>query len=552
MVLLHSLAAILLLGILVTVHEFGHYIAARACGVAVPVFSIGWGPRAFGFRWRGTDFRVSWLPLGGYMRPAGGDPFAEGGFADDPPDLRPDELFMNRPPWQRAIIKAAGPAMNLVLPFFLFTALYLVGLPQPKAQLLEVGAGSVAEAAGIAPLDEIVAVNGAPVRTWVDVVEEFRAAPADPLVVSVERDGARRDLRLDLPEAAELPLEPSAYGLGMYAPDPTILVDDPASPVARAGLSTGDLILSVDGEPVRNFPELRAAFAAAQGGVEVRARRGDHEVDTRIEVGDWSGAATPADDPLWQRTGIASGTLGIHDFTADSTAARDAGLLPGDRVLQVNDTLVRKWIDVPRAVSKATVGEGSELIASTVTLKIRRAGVVQDVVVTPQVAKGTDDLGRYVWRAWLGIEFGGDTVAPEQIRRPYGPIDAVDHASTELVGVAGFMVERLGELVTLQAAPTKSLGGPIAMFRETKKAAEKGVLEWAHLMGLLSISLGIINLLPVPVFDGGDLLIYLAEWIRGRPLPRLLRERAQQFGIIFIAVLMVSVLVMDVTKLWTG
>lgn len=550
--LIESGAAVLLLGILVTVHEFGHFIAAKAFGVAVPVFSVGWGPRAFGVVWRGTDYRVSWFPLGGYMRPAGADQFAEGGLSLDPPGLRDDQKFMNKPPWQRAAIKAAGPAMNLILPFGVFAVLFLLGEPQPRSEVLAVTPDSVAAVAGIEPLDTVVGVNGEAVTTWVDVIEAFHRAPSDPVVIEVLHGAERREVTLDKEGAAKLPLDPISYGMSPYAPDASIVVDHPVSPAALAQLQTGDVITRVGDARITNLPRLRAALVAAEGPTTVVYERGGVEATTTITPEDgWNARPTAADDALWQRTGIASANLGIDSF-ADKSAGRTAGLLVGDRVLQVNDQVVRSWMDVTREVQKSAEGEGAAAITHPLTMTVRRHGGIESFTITPEVVHDSDDYGRYYWRAMVGIGFGGSTVEPESVKRPYGPAESLRRSSEQVSGVATSIVSQIGKLATLQADPYKTLGGPVEMFRQTRQAASKGAFEWAQLLGLLSISLGIVNLLPVPVFDGGDLLIYLAEWIRGRALPQALRERAQQFGVIFITLLMLSVIVMDVHRWLIG
>ena len=141
---------LLAIAALITFHEFGHFIVAKALGVYVRVFSLGFGGRAFGVKWKGTDYRVSWVPFGGYVRMAGGDPFAEGGA--EPEDELPvphDEQFMAKAPWKRLLIVLAGPAFNLALPFALFTALGVLGEPQPRAEVGSVDTGSAAAKAGI-------------------------------------------------------------------------------------------------------------------------------------------------------------------------------------------------------------------------------------------------------------------------------------------------------------------------------------------------------------------------------------------------------------------
>ncbi len=164
---LFVVAGVVMIGVLVIVHEAGHYVVARLFKVGTPVFSIGMGPRIFGFRFWDTDFRISLLPIGGYVRMSGADAFGE---EDAEGWANPEEDFMRKPVWQRLLIMLAGPAANLILPFLLFTGIYMLGMPMPDSVVGVVRPGSVAEQAGIRSGDEIVAVAGSEVSKWKELL----------------------------------------------------------------------------------------------------------------------------------------------------------------------------------------------------------------------------------------------------------------------------------------------------------------------------------------------------------------------------------------------
>lgn len=552
-----TLAAFVLIAVLITIHEFGHFLAAKACGVGVRVFSVGIGGRLFGFTWRGTEYRISWLPFGGYVRMAGADPFMEGG-ADEAP-MRAGESFMSKPPWQRLVILFAGPAMNLVLPFFVFTALMVAGEPQPRADVGIVEAGTPAAAAGIRPQDRVVEVAGTPTRTWIDVLDAFAATTGATVPLVLERDGQR--IAVELPVAGvDMGSGRDAYDFGLMnaAPDTTLLVDDPASPAGRAGLKTLDVVSAVAGQDVRDLNELRRVALAAGDTLEVRYTRpgeGDAEPieGTVVLKADpaWQPEATDADDALWRRWGIATATTSVTNF-AETSAAKAAGVQVGDRVLSIDGKPVQTWYDVMAGVAATATGEDEDLATRPLTLQVRREGTLHTFTVKPEVVQDTDELGRYRWRPLLGVGGGGALVAAPMVPRPYPLPTAIQRATRETTMVAGFIVEQLGKLFTNEAAIRESLGGPVEIFRQTRAAAERGLFDWARQMGLFSISLGIINLLPIPVLDGGQMFIYLAEWVRGRPLPLVLRERAQQAGVIFLVLLMLFVLVNDIHRAAVG
>ncbi|MES2642517.1 MAG: RIP metalloprotease RseP [Myxococcota bacterium] len=550
------LAALLLIAALITIHEFGHFIVAKACGVRVRVFSVGFGGRLVGVKWGDTDYRISMFPFGGYVRMAGADPFMEGGSDDDDP--RAPGAFMAQPAWKRLLIVVAGPAMNLALPFVVFTALKMAGEPQARADVGMVAAESAAAVAGVLPEDQIVAVEGKDTLTWSDVAEAFAASTDSALDLVVQRAGERVPVSIPVAVGSD-ERHPAEVGLSHVAPDTTVVVDDPASPAGRAGLATGDTIASVSGVPVRNWNEVhRLLGAAAAPEVRLEVRRSGAEPESALgeltlrRDASWAPTATSVDDTVWQTWGVASGMVAVGAFAKDGSAASDAGVKEGDRLLAIDGRPINVWRDVVLSVAASASGQGSAQTTREMLVTVRRGGVVSEIRVTPAVVEDTDELGRYRWRPLLGIGTGGGYVQPPFVPRVYGFPDALVRATDEVVLVSTGIVEQLGKLTTGEAAPQESLGGPVEIIRQARAAAERGIFDWARLLGLLSISLGIINLLPIPVLDGGQLVMYLAEWVRGRPLPLILRERAQQAGIIFLVLLMLFVLVFDIHRAAVG
>jgi regulator of sigma E protease len=207
---------------------------------------------------------------------------------------------------------------------------------------------------------------------------------------------------------------------------------------------------------------------------------------------------------------------------------------------------------VVRLVMASSEGEGSEQVAKALPIQIRREGQVISLEVLPDVVHTTDNRGLYQWRPQIGVMGYWDVVLPVRVSRSYPLVEAVERGTEETVGIAGKMLDQLGKLLTGEAAPQKSLGGPLEIVRQSAAAAERGAFEWARLMAVFSISLGILNLLPVPVLDGGQAMMYLAEWLRGRPLPLRMRELALQAGVIFLVLLTLMVLVFDIHRTVTG
>ena len=565
---LYYASALVLIASLVLIHEFGHFIVARMLGVSVRVFSVGFGPRLFGVVYGGTDYRVSAIPFGGYVRMAGSDPFSEGGTDDE--DAAPGTGFMEKPAWQRLLISVAGPIMNLLLPVAVFSLLFWWGEPQSMSVVGTVREGSAAATAGLLVGDKITEVNGHPVQTWTDVMDVFDEAPRRPVTLSVERAGQAVSLDLPIDKVDPLAdLGPVPLGFGSVAPSSRALVDDPRSPAGKAGVPTGAVLVRVAGEEVLDWNGVqRQAMAVPEGATLEVAWVVEEELsvgeDGRVKTEGltvhqaaiqpdpaWGAGAVAADDALWRRWGLASAGLGIGGISEGSAAER-AGLLAGDRLLALDGAPIRAWGDVLRLVAASASGEGEAQQARPIRLQYRRQGEAREIEVLPDVVQDTDVMGRYQWRPLLGIAGAGESTIPPKIRRAYAPGEALERGLEETTLIAGFMVEQLGKLLTGEAAPQKSLGGPLEIFRQTAQAAERGLLYWARHMGIFSISLGILNLLPVPVLDGGQALMYLAEWLRGRPLPMRMREMALQAGVIFLVLLTLLVLAFDIHRTITG
>ncbi len=557
-------AAVALIAILVFIHELGHFLVAKLCGVRVTVFSIGFGRRVFGFVHNGTDYRLSLLPFGGYVQMAGADPF---GYQDEGEELDdPESSFQRRPIWQRLSVLAAGPIFNLILPVVVFTGLLMAGEPQPAAVVGTVDPGSPAERAGLWSGDEIRAVDGRAITTWKELGDILSAAPGGPVSLDVVRGGAPSTLTLDLPPTGS----GVDIGLGHERMDTIVGVADPRSPAGRAGLRTGDRVLAVDGAEVKDWTAIARALAAAQGRVRLRVDSDGAERELTLNADDaWTqAAAVPVDAPE-ARWGVETASLYIgeveqhlDDGSSDGLSgcrpgadgplspAFEAGLQEGDRFLSLDGKPVRAWGDVLDAVKGTMQGEGESADARPIALTVLRGGQPVALTLTPLVIRDTDPFGQYYYRPILGVTRLGSYVDGEMTRIYYPFSQAASQAVAETWGLGTFIVGHIGKLLTGEAAVKKSLGGPVEMFRQAGNAAERGLFDWARLMGMLSISLGIVNFLPVPVLDGGQILFYALEGIRGRPLSLALRERVQQVGLLFLVLLMLSVLVFDIQRIF--
>lgn len=561
-------AAFLAIAALIFVHEFGHFIVAKAVGVGVTTFSLGFGRRVWGFTYKGTDYRISAIPFGGYVALTGADPFSYEENPEDQPN-NPDEAFLSKPVWQRLLVIAAGPAMNLVLPVFVFTALLMAGEPRPAAEVGELSPDGLAAQAGLLPGDRITAVDDAQVRTFSELADALVELSPGAHAVSVDRAGAPTTLTLTVPPEG---IEGVAIGLSSRRPSAMVGVDDPASPAGQAGLETGSLITAVNGEEVRDWLALSDALASAGPSVTVSflpPREGaTEEQRTLTQVAGWAPVADSPSEPVATTWGLAPASLFIGKVAATvmpddggligptseppPSPAMAAGLLPGDRFLAIDGEPVRLWSDVLELVS-ASLPTGDDVTQADVrpvSIDVLRAGQVISLTMTPQIIQDTDELARKRTRPVIGIERLGTYVSAPDVRVFYRFVPAVKRASAETYMSARFILNHLGGMVTSEVAVKESVGGPLEIFRQTHKAAQRGLFDYARLVAGISISLGIVNLLPVPVLDGGTLLFFTIEAIRGRPVSVTFRERAQQIGFLVLVLFMATVLVWDFQRGW--
>jgi regulator of sigma E protease len=554
------------LGLLIFVHETGHFLFAKLFGVRVLTYSFGFGHRLFGVRVGGTDYRVSSIPFGGYVRMWGADPFeveeheaqvqAEASVDDRVGPYRPPQrgewALQDVAVWKRLVIYAAGPAANLVVPFFVFVVLFMAGEPQIAPVVGTVLGGSPAQEAGIQPGDRVIEVAGRAVTTWEEMALRWDEVLQgnDPVELLLERGD--REVRITLPGASEALADAYDYGIRMDVPTAHVGVVHSESPAGRAGLSTGALVLSLDGQKVATWPELRRELARAGERVEIEWRDGEgtHEA-TLVSDDGWIPPSVRGllDHPA-DRWGMQTATLVVGGFTENS-AAKEAGLVEGGYLLAIDGERVESWGEVLRGVSRTLLGEGDDLSASPVAVTSLQDDAAFELQMTPRVKRDTDARGRYRKRPLIGVASLGQWADPPMVRVYYSLPSAVSRAARDSVLLVRYTLEQIGLLVTGEASPKESLGGPVEIVRTTVDAAKKGWMHYSRMLGMISISVGIFNLLPVPVLDGGHLLFYGLEAIRGRPVSPLFRERAQIVGVMLLVALMIFVVFNDLDR-WFG
>jgi len=548
-----AVGAVSAIAVLVVVHEFGHFLVAKLFGVGVPVFSVGMGPRVFGIRWKGTDYRLSAVPVGGYVRMSGADPFGEEDFSGDG-YVPPEKDFMKKPVWQRLLIMLAGPAANLVLPVVLFAGLYLWGVPDTLTVVGQVSHDSAADQVGLQVDDRILAVEGEPVEAsgrLNDLLVERVGTPVDLTIARGEQE-----LSITLPPGAyelETPsrIKLSSLGASLRPASTRFGIDDPDSPAARAGLQSLDGVLAVDGAPVETWTELQDALTPGASHT-VRYVRGDEETGERTE-GEVTLEPDPSwsprlDDPLSNAFGMVPAQVFVGTIMK-GLPGDQAGLKPGDRVYAIDGTPVHDFSELVRLVNTSLDTSGPEPTSSPLTVELVRDGERLAHTLTPIVDDEPSVYGT-TYRVLIGFSPPPQTeVSGEPITVRYGPIEATGKGVERTYQAVVDTFTALSSLARGLGNPADAVGGPVAIFTVTGRSLMAGFHYFAGTIAVISVSLAIVNLLPVPALDGGQIAVFLFEWIRGRPLSAEVRMRIQMVGVILLFTLLILVTANDIGRL---
>jgi regulator of sigma E protease len=429
---------VVVLGVLIVVHELGHFIMARLAGVGVERFSVGFGPVLWRFRGKETEYCVSAIPMGGYVKMMGDDENPlEGGKGAT---IDPRKAFNAKPLAARFLIVFAGPAMNFVLAVVIAALMFmLVGRPVAPAQVGRVVEGGPAAQAGLQTGDRIISIDGAAVPYWEDVARVVQAAGPRALKVVVKGASGERTVDLTPTQTKRRDLfgdEQNVWELGASPYIPATIGDTVSGdPADQAGLKSGDTVTALEGQPVMSWDDLAE---------KIHQRAGQ---PTRLEVKRGSEAL-----PI--------------------TVTPKKGKIPGP--------------------------DGKEVEAGLVG--IRPGGTTLMVRSNPLTA------------TWEGVVWAGDVTAKTAI-------GLYKWASRQI--------------------PSNSIGGPIQIATMAGEQARQGISSLALFTAVISVNLFLLNLLPVPMLDGGHLLFFACEAVLGRPLSVRKREVAQQVGFALLMLLMV-------------
>lgn len=555
-----AVAMIVMLGTLVLFHELGHYIAGRLCGVGIERFAIGFGHKIAAFKRGQTEFLIGWVPLGGYVK------FYGGTRNEDTPDDVQGLLYWQASVWKRAFIVAAGPAANFILAFLIFWGMVIHGIEQPPPTVGDVIEGSRAQQAGIVPGDRFVSVDGVTVKNWSDIERTFQKNPEKELDVVVLRDG--RDVEKKLtPEAVVgrtifgSKAKIGRVGVALGFPSAVVTITSAESPLARDGLKTGDRIESWLDETgkshkIQGLHETFKLFSEwgrnHRRPVSVSVRpisiaegkdgRAQENAASEARVVSLDSAKWPAHQGQTDRAYAAS--LGAVDSHLTVGLPREglAGILePGDRLVSWNNISIRNIFHLQEMMES---WKSSEVRLVVVRNFKELSLLIPLKAIDVQAPEGLVQV--YLLNA---VMLGQASLPEAELLQEKNPVIAAGVAINEAYKQTSVMLIGFWQIIT-GSVPIKSLGGPMMIAKVAGDSAKAGWIAFLASMAVISINLGLVNLFPIPLLDGGQLMLLGAEFIKRSPLEETTIENFQKLGFIMVMSLVILALYNDLSRFW--
>lgn len=438
--------AALLLGILIFVHELGHFLLAKLLGVKVLKFSLGFGPRLVGMTFGETEYRLSLIPLGGYVKMLGEEP---GEVLENAEKAR---AYNQQPVWKRFSIVFSGPLFNLIFAAFVTVLIFLSGVPVPHPDIGKIEDASPAAAAGLRTGDRVVEINAHPVESWMDIDAFMNENPGEKLLFRIDREG-------EILELSVIPRKKMAK---------TIFGEE--KEIWDIGMM--QLLYPEVGEVIKGSP------------------------------------------------------------------AEKAGLIEKDRITEIGGKRLKTWQEMTEIIH-----ENPE---TALDFKILRNDREVALTITPEKKMFATPDGEEKEIGLIGIRPAGN-----DFTKRYGLDDAISLGIRRTWNISVLTVVSIAKLIQ-RVIPADTIGGPILIFQMAGQQASKGALDFFGFMAIISINLGILNLLPIPILDGGHLLFLAVEAIRRKPLSENVTILAQKIGLVVILTLIAFAFYNDIVRLVTG
>ena len=529
------LLAIIPLGFLIFIHELGHFLAAKKSGIKVNSFSLGFGPKLIGFQRGETEYKLSLLPFGGYVQMEGENPSEQTGAEGE---------FASASLGSRAFVVIAGPAVNLLFGILAFWFIFTVGLDNHSAGLITrltgqsfgkkqeaVQIGMLADdgpasVGGVQPGDTIVSINEDRITNFAAFQTKIFTNPDEELEFVVQRDNNLETLTV-VPEA--VPRLRGNTGEIKVAGTSDVFVSDvvKGSLAAHAGMMVGDQIETIDGQKLYTVPVFNPGIWHPQiGWPGIKYQAYYNHIDQKQDTLELGIRRSIEKDTFEKLTFKLPVTWQIKTFVQERSTAAEAGIQNGDVLVSFNGNPVD---------SKSLYTELEKVGDTPITLGVLREGTEKTITLSPSKRSKKDKEDTFFGIRWAtymsGMKIEGPPIPRYNVFTAFGK-----GAETTWLTLTS-ITRTLKQLISGEVSP-RYLSGPVGILDVTSRMfASVGLTTVLFFIGFISINLAIVNLLPIPIADGGHLLFFAVEKIRGRPVPRKAQEVIQQVSVILLIAL---------------
>lgn len=535
---------VILLGILIFVHELGHFLVAKFYGVRVEIFSLGFGKKIFQYKKGDTNYCISLIPLGGYVKMYGDE------LGGSVPDDQKQFSFTHKPVGQRIAVVLAGPLMNFFFAILIFMIVAIKGEEVRSPIIGDVYPNTTAYQLGFRSGDEIQKVDSHPIQTWDDfqnaLTSKLTSGGSKEITVEIKRTGSdliekiKTEPRL-VPNPNILSLENmigDIEGVSYQAKGPSVGVLA-NSIAAKAGFVTGDIFVSIAGKEIKYFREIENTILPLQNqSIEIKIIRANPA--NLKEVSEKTLTLPKSQFSSLSALGLEGSELYLAKVVENSPASK-AGLKENDRILKINDSLVLQWEDIVQLVKNS---DGK----TPLNLNIQRGNENINLEMIPELSSHMNNQGGEEKRFTIGIATWLQPALPLTKTVKYGGVDSISRGFKRTVDVTVMTVVSFLRLAQAKISP-KNIGGVISIGQAASETFKVGISHFLSMMAIISVNLFILNLLPIPVLDGGHLLFYCVEALRGAPISMRKMEIAQQVGLFVLMSLMVFALFNDFSRL---
>ena len=550
----------LLLGFLIFFHELGHFAVARYFGVRVEVFSIGFGKTLLKFKRGDTEYRLALFPLGGFVKMYGDNPTAE------VPEAEKKYSFIHQPVWPRIAIVLAGPIANLILAFVIFFVIGLSGETQVASTLGDIKPDSVAYNSGLRSGDQVLKVNQQEVKSFEQLENEIAKYPNQDVTLTVLRDSVEMTATAptsmqENPNILSTKSQiPQIEGLTMYSAASNISFDK-NSLWAQAGLRPLDKVESINGietPTLRDLQHVLGQLAEGEPMTIVASRISNHSEtpqetqDPAPKVTEAPASKNAANKPVQvtvqatynkELSRLDDTELYLGHIQPNSPAEK-AGLRVGDKILQINDTPIEKWDSLLNLVKNYEESQGE------LKVTFLRNFEEQEIKVVPLMKSMMNAKAQEERRPIIGIVPGLFLQLPAQVSVPAGGLWAsLRYSGAQTNKWTVWTINSIKKVIFGEVSH-KNLGGLFTIGQVASQSFKVGWTYFLQMMGIISINLFLLNLIPIPVLDGGHLLFFSIEALRGKPVSPQKMEIAFLFGFVVLASLMGFTLFNDIQRIF--